>query len=86
MSAGTFEIVIKGTLGPSLVAALDGFAVRKIENGMTHLVGRVPDQPRLYGLIQRLSELTVELVSVNPTTSDYSNQPPDGGIRREAPA
>ncbi|HBW19422.1 MAG: hypothetical protein ACLPUO_13615 [Streptosporangiaceae bacterium] len=35
-------------------------------SGMTVLTGQVTDQTQLLGLIERIQELGVELVSVNP--------------------
>jgi hypothetical protein len=45
---------------------LDGFAVDRVEDGQTYLVGRVPDQARLVGVLDMLRDLTIELVSVKP--------------------
>ena len=53
-----FEIVVKGRLSPTLVAALDGFEVSRCDDGMTHLVGWVPDQAGLHGLLERLRDST----------------------------
>lgn len=61
-----FEIVVNGTLSPPLIAALDGFTVERIEDGQTYLVGQVPDQARLLGMLDMLRDLTIELVSVKP--------------------
>lgn len=65
MATETFEIVIKGTLSPALTAAFDGFDVTSVEHGRTHLVGEIPDQARLRGLLDVLGTLNIELVSVN---------------------
>lgn len=69
MSAETFEIVVRGRLSPTLVAALDGFEVAHCEGGLTHLVGWVPDQARLHSVFALLRDLNIELASVNPTIS-----------------
>jgi hypothetical protein len=61
-----FEIVVRGELSPTLVTALDGFDVSHCTDGLTHLVGPVPDQARIHSLFRILSELDIELVSVNP--------------------
>lgn len=65
-----FEIVIKGTVSDPVAALLDGFRVTKIESGETHLVGPVPDQSRLQGILSVFSNLNIELVSVNPVVPD----------------
>ena len=66
MGAGTFEVVVKGRLSPSLVASIGGFEVSRCDDGMTTLVGWVPDQARLFGVLEMLRDLNVELSSVNP--------------------
>lgn len=69
MNAGRFEIVVKGRLSPTLIAAIDGFEVSRCDLGLTHLVGWVPDQARLHGTLEMLRDLNIELVSVNPMES-----------------
>ena len=66
MGAETFEIVVRGRLSPTLVAALDGFEVSRCDRGLTHLVGWVPDQARLHSVLEILRDLNIELTSVNP--------------------
>jgi hypothetical protein len=66
MSAGSYEIQVKGTLSPTLVAAIEGFEVSCVEHGRTTLVGWVPDQARLFSTLQLLRDLNIELVSLNP--------------------
>jgi hypothetical protein len=68
--AGTFEIVVTGTLSPALVTAFDGFTVSRADNGETHLMGWIDDQARLNGLLELLADLTIELVSVNRLPDD----------------
>ena len=76
MNAGSFEIVVKGRLSPTLIAAMDGFEVSRCELGLTHLVGWVPDQARLHGTLEMLRDLNIELVSVNPAASPELHAPP----------
>ena len=68
MPVERFEIVVRGRLSPSLVAALDGFDVSHCTDGLTHLVGPVPDQAKIHALFGLLIDLNIELVSVNPVT------------------
>lgn len=63
------EILIRGTLGPDLVAALDGFTVTAAPGGCTSVLGRIPDQSKLLGLLEMLDTLHVEVVSVNPVSA-----------------
>jgi hypothetical protein len=69
LSAQTFEIVVKGRLSPTLVAAIAGFEVSHCDLGMTYLVGWVPDQSRLHSTLELLRDLNIELTSVNPMPS-----------------
>ena len=69
MGAETFEIVVRGRLSPTLAAALEGFEVSHCDDGMTHLVGWVPDQARLHSVLELLRDLNIELASVNPAQS-----------------
>jgi hypothetical protein len=66
VSPEKFEIVVRGELSPVLLEAIDGFDARYCTDGHTHLVGVVPDQARIHRLFQLLSDLNIELVSVNP--------------------
>ena len=66
MNAGSFEIVVKGRLSPTLIAAIEGFEVSRCDQGVTRLVGWVPDQARLHSTLALLRDLNIELVSVNP--------------------
>ena len=65
ISAHTVEVVVRGPLWPSLLAALDGFKVETDSNGLTVIVGRVADQARLFGLLGMFEGLNIEVVSVN---------------------
>jgi hypothetical protein len=76
LDAGSYEIVVKGRLSPTLIAAMDGFEVSRCDLGFTHLVGWVPDQARLHSTLEMLRDLNIELVSVNPL------QPPESRADR----
>ena len=66
VGATTFEIVIKGTLSDPVAALIDGFQISRIEHGETHLVGPMPDQSKLQGILALFGNLNIEIVSVNP--------------------
>ena len=65
MTAGKYELVVRGRLSPTLVAAFEGFDVTRFEHGSTHLVGWIRDQSRLHSTLDLLRDLNIELVSVN---------------------
>ncbi|NEN05941.1 hypothetical protein G3T36_08645 [Diaminobutyricibacter tongyongensis] len=79
----TYEIVIRGTLSPAVLGAFPGFDVTEVEDGFTHLVGTVPDQARLHGLLDTVASLNIELVSVNPRSPDATRTDQHQSTRRE---
>ena len=70
MHAHVMEVVVRGRLGADLVAALDGFDVEPGEQGLTRIVGPVPDQSMLFGLLDMFDGLHIEVVSVNPVGAE----------------
>ena len=59
------EIRIAGHLDPKWAEWFEGFDLTYTENGETSLTGYVADQAALYGLIAKLRDLGVVLISVN---------------------
>ena len=59
------EIRIEGHLDQSWADWLDGFTLTHTEEGETILTGEITDQAALYGLIAKLRDLGVKLISVN---------------------
>ena len=59
------EICIEGRLDPLWIEWLDGFSLTYPGQNETVLTGRVTDQAALYGLIAKLRDLGVKLLSVN---------------------
>ncbi|RPI32827.1 MAG: hypothetical protein EHM70_07925 [Chloroflexota bacterium] len=60
-----YEITICGHLTSQLAAVFDGMQVTCLENGNTRITGDLPDQSALYGLLMRLRDLGMTLISVN---------------------
>ena len=58
------EICLEGHLDLTWADWLDGFTLIHAEQGKTILTGEVKDQAALYGLIAKLRDLGVKLVSV----------------------
>jgi hypothetical protein len=71
VSTRTFEVVVRGRLGASLLTAFDELWSTHCDRGMTHFVGSIPDQEELTRLFRLLRDLNIELVSVS-TISDKS--------------
>lgn len=59
------EIRVEGHLDPTWAEWLDGFNLTHIEQDETILTGTTKDQAALYGLIAKLRDLGVKLLSVN---------------------
>jgi hypothetical protein len=60
---GSYEIRIKGRLSDSLLAAFEGLTAT-VEPVETVLHGPVRDQAALYGVLDRIQSLGLELVEV----------------------
>ena len=59
-----YEIVIRGELSQRYVPAFEGMTLATGE-GQTSITGPVIDQAQLYGLLNRVGDLGLELLSVN---------------------
>ena len=64
------EICIEGQLDETWSEWFEGFMVSYNDQNQTTLVGEIPDQAALYGLIAKLRDLGLTLVSVNPQLDD----------------
>lgn len=65
--AAVYEIVVKGELGPTAACAFDGLQL-EARLGETAIVGEVADQAQLAGILRRIADLGLELVSVTQLT------------------
>ena len=62
-----YEIVVRGRLSSRYQYAFDGVTLEP-RNGETRLHAHLADQSQLYGLLNRLRDFGIELVSVNTTS------------------
>jgi hypothetical protein len=67
--AKRYEIRLKGRLDSSWAEWLGGMSLTHASDGTTVLVGPVVDQAALHGLLQKLRDLGITLISVNETRS-----------------
>jgi len=59
-----YEIRVQGHLDNRWAAWLDGLELSQADDGTTLLQGRVADQAALHGLLHKLHDIGVPLVSV----------------------
>ena len=73
--SGRYEIRLRGRLDPRWSTRLDGMTL-STRGGLTVLVGPVADQAALHGLLHRLRDIGLPLVSVRQLESDTEPLPP----------
>ena len=64
-----YQIRIKGHLGQQWADWFEGLTITLKENGDTLLVGPVVDQAALHGLLKKVRDLGMPLLSVNRVES-----------------
>jgi hypothetical protein len=70
-----YEIRITGHLDRRWMAWFDGLAMRLEADGTTVISGPVPDQAALHGLLQRVRDLSLPLVSIVRIERDQTDPP-----------
>jgi hypothetical protein len=79
-----YQIRVKGHLGRQWAGWFDGVAITLAADGDTLLTGPVADQAALHGLLKKVRDLGMPLISVNRMTPDeqgqVSKQNPGGDI------
>ncbi len=85
------EVRIRETMDSNWQEWFEGFVISYTDQGETILAGTVPDQAALYGLVAKLRDLGLPLVSINsqsslppasataPRVTDYPNNIDRGG-------
>ena len=61
----SYRIVFRGTIPQPLVGPLEGMSI-EVVGDESLLVGEIVDQAQLQGVISWLSDLGIEIVSINP--------------------
>ena len=69
-----YQIRIKGHLGGQWTDWFGGLAITFEDNGDTLLTGCVTDQAALYGLLRKVRDLGMPLVSVTPAPFEKEHE------------
>jgi hypothetical protein len=72
--ATIYQIVVRGELSNRYLPAFEGTNLAA-GDGRTAITGPVVDQAQLHGLLNRVGDLGLELISVNPTPEPASSLP-----------
>ena len=70
-----YQIRIKGHLSRHWTEWFDGLTITLEEDGNTLLTGPVIDQAALHGLLKKVRDLGMPLISVNPVKSNQVDAP-----------
>lgn len=65
-----YEIRVKGHLGHRWAAWFDGLSLRALDDGTTVISGPVVDQAALHGLLHKLRDVGIPLISLTPLPQD----------------
>jgi hypothetical protein len=68
---GRYEIRVKGHLDSHWAAWFDGLTLAHGSDGTTVIRGQVADQAALHGLLQKIRDLGLPLISVNHVAPGY---------------
>ena len=77
-NAKVYEIRLKGQLDSRWTDWFEGLTITLEDNGDTLLTGPVVDQAALHGLLKRVRDLGMPLVSVNPVEHGPPTTPGTG--------
>jgi hypothetical protein len=78
-----YQIRLGGRLGPQWTDWFGGLTISLAENGDTLLTGPVVDQAALYGLLKKVRDLGMPLLSVNRVEAKQADAPEVSSRRRE---
>jgi hypothetical protein len=72
---GWYEIRVKGHLSPRWAAWFDGLTLTRGSDGTTIMRGPVTDQTALHGVLQKIRDLGLPLISVNHVAPGHPPAP-----------
>jgi hypothetical protein len=66
-----YEIRIEGLVDELWTDWLNGMTITYVNNEETILMGELPDQAALHGVLERIRDLGLNLISVRRTSGNY---------------
>jgi hypothetical protein len=77
-----YQIRVRGHFDETLAGWFDGLTITNQEDGDALLTGPIQDQAALHGILNRISNLGLTLISVNAVPEeDRENKPEDDNER-----
>ncbi len=70
----TYRIIIRGGMDASWSDWFSGLRIESRTNGETMLTARLPDQAALHGLLRRIRDLGLPLISVETVAFDEEDR------------
>jgi hypothetical protein len=70
-----YQIRIKGHLGREWTDWFEGLTITALDGGETLLIGPVVDQAALYGLLKKVRDIGMPLLSVNHVQANQADAP-----------
>lgn len=70
MTQGVYQIKVKGHLDSSRSDWFEGWAITREQDGTTTLTGREADQAALHGVLVKIRNLNLPIISVNCIKSE----------------
>ena len=70
-----YEIRVKGHLGPRWTTWFDGLSLVNEDDGVTVIRGELADQAALHGVLHKLRDIGIPLVSLTQLPSDALTEP-----------
>ncbi len=68
-----YAIRVSGRLDDRWLSWFDGMSLTSDGDGTTVLDGTLPDQAALYGILQKLRDAAIPLISINPSDTTRSS-------------
>ena len=70
----SYQIRLKGYLSPQWATYFDGFTLTNSENGEALLTGVITDQAALHGVLAKIRDLGLPLLSINTITNGQARK------------